>query len=135
MAEVVDKKIELRVVTMKVSSGGDNYKFQGPVDMAIMRCKTGDMGVLPGREDVSAVLNEPGLLRILNEGAEQKMLVYGGIAQLKNGVLTVLTEMAEWPEEVNQIAAEKDLKEAESSGNRDLARRARLQLDLGSYSG
>lgn len=130
---VADKKIELRVITMKATGGGDNYKCYGPVDMAIMRCTTGDLGILPGREDISAVLNDYGTLRILTESSESRMIVYGGIVQLKNGVLTILTEQAEWPEEINQSIAEKDLSDAEAAGDRLAARKAALQIEVSGY--
>ena len=89
---MADRKIELKII-----SPGQVIDKRVPkkADMVIMRCLTGDLGVLPGRMPCSMALGT-GLLRILNEGDEKKLNISGGIASVSNDVVTVLTETAEW---------------------------------------
>ena len=100
------KKVRLRIVTPK------EIKFNEDVDMIIMRCTTGDMGILPGHEPRSAVLNY-GVLRILNDGNEHRVAVFGGLAEMQNNVLTILTNGAEWPRDIDRASAMFDREHAE----------------------
>lgn len=86
------KKLELKII-----SPGQPVDDRIPtmVDMVIMRCTTGDLGVLPGRLPCSMVL-DTGVMRILNEGSETRMTIGGGVANVSQDVVTVLTESAEW---------------------------------------
>jgi F0F1-type ATP synthase epsilon subunit len=43
----MEKKVELRVIAPTMATDKSPYKFQKAVDMVIMRCSTGDMGILP----------------------------------------------------------------------------------------
>ena len=85
------KKLELKII-----SPGQKIDQRVPemADMVIMRCITGDLGILPGRTPCSMVLGD-GTLRIMNEGSEVRMVISGGVANVSNDVVTVLTESAE----------------------------------------
>ena len=91
---MADKKIELKII-----SPGQKVDKRMPetADMVIMRCVTGDLGVLPGRAPCSMVLGE-GVLRILNDGKENRMNISGGVASVSHDVVTVMTEHIEWIE-------------------------------------
>ena len=137
----MDEKLHLRVITMKASKGdADQYKFDDDVEMVIFRCKPdskglfkgGDMGILKNREDISAVL-DTGVMRIRDGNEEKRMIVYGGIVQLKNNVLTVLTDSAEWPEDIDVLRADKEYAEAEAAGNRAAMRHAMMQREVSEY--
>lgn len=130
-------KVRLRVVTPAV------VKVDEDADMIIMRTTTGDMGVLFGHEARSAVLNL-GALRILDSGNERRIAVYGGLATVKNNVLTILTNDAEWPEEIDRVRAEANREHAERrlqertddiEIREDLLmlRRALVQIEVSSY--
>ena len=79
-----DKKIELRVV----SAG--RARQPELVDMVIMRCTTGDLGVLPGRVPISMTL-ESGMLRMFKDGKEEHISVMGGVANVSNDIVTIFT--------------------------------------------
>jgi len=90
-----EKKIHLRVITPEA------IKVDEKVDMVIMRCNTGYMGILPGHEPRSAVLDY-GVMKILGGAQETRWLaVMSGLAEIKNNVLTVLTGEAEWPQDID----------------------------------
>lgn len=98
--DVAEKKIELRVIAPTMATDKSPYKFKKTVDMVIMRCTTGDMGILPGRMPVSVVLGT-GILRIFDEDTERHMAVIGGVAHASDDVLTVLSDAALKPEEID----------------------------------
>jgi len=133
-----DKKIRLRVILPTQT------KVDEPVDMVIMRCTTGDMGVLPGHEPRSAVLRM-GIVRILDGGAERRIAVYGGLAVVKDDTLSIIANEAEWPEEVDLARAEADREHAEQrlhekADDREilndqlLLRRALVQIEVSAYA-
>jgi len=95
------EKLRLRIATP------EKVKFDSEADMVIMRCITGDMGILPGREACSAILDF-GVLRILQDGAEQRMAVLGGIAQVRDDFVTILANDAQWPGDIDIAQAEED---------------------------
>ena len=133
-----EKKIRLRIILPTQT------KVDEPVDMVIMRCTTGDMGVLPGHEPRSAVLTF-GIVRILSEGGERRIAVYGGLAVVKDDVLSIVANEAEWPEEVDLARAEADRAHAEQrlhekTDDREilsdqlLLRRALVQIEVSAYA-
>ena len=130
------KKIRLRIVTPA------KVKVDEPADMIIMRCTSGDMGVLPGHEPRSAVLDYAPL-RIRGGGYERHIAVYGGLAVIENDVLTILTDDAEWPEEIDLAQARADRERAEQrlrdreddmelQYDQVLLRRALVQIEVSS---
>ena len=98
MATATDK-LRLRVATPK------SVKYDKSADMVILRCITGDWGILPKHEASSAILDY-GVLRIFRDGQERRMAVFGGIAQVKDNVVTVLANDAEWPEDIDKALVE-----------------------------
>ncbi|NLZ52516.1 MAG: ATP synthase F1 subunit epsilon [Thermoanaerobacteraceae bacterium] len=105
---VNDKKIILSITTPR------GLKFVEKADMIIMRCIDGDLGVLPGHAPVSAVLGD-GILRIINNGIEKKLAVFGGIAEIEDKTVNIFSTIAQRPEEIDRERAERDLQEAEAT--------------------
>jgi len=131
------EKLRLRIATP------DKKKYDEDADMVIMRCITGDIGILPKHEACSAIL-DVGVLRILNDGEELRMAVFGGIAQVRDNVVNILANDAQWPEEIDlaHVEAERDrtsLRIQESNDDleiqRDqvLMRRTLVQIEVSSY--
>jgi len=93
------EKLRLRITTP------EKVKYDKEVDMVIVRCITGDMGFLPNHEACSAILDY-GVLRIKNEDEERRMAIFGGIAQVKDNVVTILANEAQWPDDIDLATAE-----------------------------
>lgn len=93
------EKLHLKVTTP------DCVMFDDDAEMIIMRCITGDMGIMPKREACSAVLDY-GILRIIDNGSEKRMAVFGGIAQVKDDLVTIIANDAQWPEDIDLAQAE-----------------------------
>ena len=131
------EKLRLRVATPEC------VKYDREAEMVIMRCITGDMGILPKHEACSAVLDY-GILRIVDEGSERRMAVFGGMAQVRDDMVTILTNDAQWPEDIDLALAEelRDSTErliSESSEGLEIQkeqvtlRRALVQIEVSAY--
>lgn len=105
--EKINKKIKLNITTPR------GLKFDQEADMIIMRCIDGNLGVLPSHEPVSTVLGD-GILRIFNNGAEMKLAIFGGIAEIGDETVNIFSTIAQRPEEIDLERAEKDRMEAEA---------------------
>ena len=99
------KKITLNITTPR------GLKYVEQADMLIMRCVDGDLGVLPGHAPVSAVLGD-GILRIFNNGGEQKLAVFGGIVGINDTTVNMFTTIAQRPEEIDRERAEVDFQKS-----------------------
>lgn len=113
MAEALEKKLELRVIAPTMATGKSPYKFKKTVDMVIMRCTTGDIGILPGRVPCSMVL-DTGILRIFDEDSDVKerhMAIMGGVAHVSDNVVTILSDAAQKPSDIDVEKVTAELKE------------------------
>jgi len=130
-------KFHLRIATP------DNIKYDEDAQMVIMRCITGDMGILAGHEATSAILDY-GVLRIINGDEERRMAVFGGIAQIGDNKLTILTNDAQWPEDIDMafVEAERDRMARRSQESIDdlaiqrdqvLMRRTLVQMEVSTF--
>ena len=95
------KQLHLRVITP------NSLKVDESADMVIMRCTTGDMGILPEHEQRSVALDY-GVLRMFMGKSEKWMAVFGGVAEIKNNAVTILANAAEWPEDIDVAQAKLD---------------------------
>jgi len=131
------KKMRLQIATP------ENLKFDEDVEMVIMRCITGDMGILPNHQPMSAILDY-GVLRILDGETERRMAVFGGIAQVLDNTVTVIANDAQWPEDIDIsfVTAERERMERKSKEDLDdleiqrdhiLMRRTLVQIEVSSY--
>lgn len=102
-----DRKFNLRITTPR------GLKFNEQVDMIIMRCIDGDLGVLKNHAPVSAVLGD-GILRIKNDGVEKKLAVFSGIVEIGNNTVDIYSTIAQRPGEIDLERAKRDKEEAEA---------------------
>lgn len=102
---MAEKKLKLQIVTPS------RVLCDETVDMVIMRASTGDMGILPNHEPVVATLNY-GILRFKQDGKERTATIMSGFAQVEPEKVTILTDAAEWPEEIDIARAEEAKKRA-----------------------
>ena len=87
--------------------------FDGPVEEVSAIGPLGQFGVLA--EHINFITSlVPGVLEArLAEGREMHWVVSGGLAEVKDGVLTVLASGAETPESVDASAAAAEVQEAD----------------------
>jgi len=131
------EKLRLKVATP------EKVKYDRDADMVIMRCITGDMGILPRHEACSAILDY-GVLRILDGEEERRMAVFGGIAQVLDNKVTILANDAQWPADIDLTFAESERDRAsmalqESADDLEIQkeqvvmRRSLVQIEVSSY--
>lgn len=102
---MADNKIEVRILTPAVHSTISPYKYQCEADMVIVRAITGDRGFLYGHEPCSVIL-DAGIARIIGATEnELKLAVLGGMAQIDENIITIITDTAEWPEDIDRNRA------------------------------
>jgi F-type H+-transporting ATPase subunit epsilon len=108
--------------------------FTGDVDQVDVPGEEGEFGVFAGHAPYVATL-KPGVLTIYGGGEPQRIVVYGGMAEMGSAGLTVLAEQAVPVGELNADAiaqsiknAEEDIADAESDVARDKARSRLEQL-------
>ena len=88
------KTFRLRVLTPT------DTKIDGEVNMVIIRAVDGEMGILPNHATYLCALAD-GALRILNGKRERKIAIFGGVAEIRDNVLTILTDEAHLPDEID----------------------------------
>ena len=93
----------------------EKVAWKGEASQVVLGISDGLVGILPGHTDAVFALS-PQIARI-NEtnGTEIKFFVSGGIAKVQNGILTVVADSAETP---NQIDRERALKSKERAEER-----------------
>jgi F-type H+-transporting ATPase subunit epsilon len=107
----------------------EKLAFSGEVDQVDIPGLEGDFGVLAGHAPVIAAMR-PGILTIFTGGKKEKIIVVGGLAEVSDRGLTVLTDVATSLEELDrtQLAdaiAEMQAKLSEKEGSeldREIAR-------------
>ncbi len=109
--------------------------FNGDVDHVVVPGAEGEFGVLPNHAPVMAVI-KPGALRVINDGAERRIFVNGGFADVTPEGLTVLAEEAVdladiAPAELEQDLknAQEDLRDANTDAKKDAAQRKLARLE------
>jgi F-type H+-transporting ATPase subunit epsilon len=104
----------------------EKLAFSGEVDQVDVPGLEGDFGVLAGHAPVIAAVR-PGILTITVGGTHQKIIVLGGLAEVSEKGMTVLTDVATSIEELDRAQfadsiAEMQEKLSEKEGNElDLA--------------
>lgn len=107
---MAEAKIRLRIVTPSKELYNDN------ADMVIMRGTSGDIGVLKGHQPLTTTLGY-GLLKIKNGEKELISTLFGGFVDVQPDVITILTDSAEWLDDIDIKRAEDAKKRAEERLN------------------
>ena len=128
---MADRKLNLRVISPQTATDRRPYKLQKDSDLVVLRCTTGDLGILVGRMPCTMVLGS-GVLRSLNDGKEYIMAISGGVAHVQNDIVTVLTNSALFPNEIDQDEIKSQINDlqAKIDGTSDLTVKNSLKADL-----
>ena len=107
----------------------DRLVWSGRAKMVIARTAEGDVGILPGHAPMLGQLADGGTVRILQAGgSEVRAAVHGGFLSVTEQGLTVLAEVAELADDIDQGRARTALERARSAGDDAAARRAESRL-------
>lgn len=97
MAE--NKSFQLRIITP------DRVFYEGEVDMVELNTTEGEIGVLPGHIPLTVII-KPGILHIYEAEGEKEAALHSGFVEILPEKVTVLAEIVEWPEEIDENRAE-----------------------------
>lgn len=87
--------------------------FSEEVEMVIVRGLEGDLAILEGRAPITTPL-KIGKIRIFQEGVERMAAVVDGYISVIDDKTTIVTEAAEWPNEIDIERAKKAKERAEN---------------------
>lgn len=90
----------------------DRIFFTGDADMIEFNTIDGQIGVYKNHIPMTTVL-EPGIVVIHNEGEQKVAAVHAGFAEILGEKVTLLAELAEWPQEIDVNRAEAARQRAE----------------------
>ncbi len=88
--------------------------FDETVDQVNISTEQGEIGILPHHANLLAKV-VPGELRIKKGGKVDVLAVGEGFLQVSNNILTVMADLAEKAEEIDERAAEEAKKRAEAA--------------------
>ncbi|MBU5427832.1 F0F1 ATP synthase subunit epsilon [Tissierella pigra] len=78
----------------------DNLFFSDKVEMVIVRGIDGDLAVLKGRAPITTPLRI-GKVRVFQEGKERVAAISDGYVSVQDDKVTIVTESAEWPDDID----------------------------------
>lgn len=89
----------LRVITP------DRVFYDGDASMVELTTTEGNIGVYANHIPATAIV-APGILRIHEEGGVKKAALMAGFIEILQDQITVMAEVAEWPEDIDVKRAE-----------------------------
>lgn len=108
---------------MLIVNTPDRQFYQKEVSMVELATSEGEIGVYAEHIPLTSVL-VPCVMAIHEEGGTKKAAVHGGIVEILKDKVTVLAEVAEWPNEIDvnraneaRIRAERRLKSGDANIN------------------
>jgi F-type H+-transporting ATPase subunit epsilon len=90
----------------------DKLLYEGPADIVIAPGTEGEMGILPHHAPLLTTL-DIGVLRVRFEGEEQAFTIAGGILEIRPDEVTVLADVGERVDEIDEARAEAAKRRAE----------------------
>lgn len=97
---------ELRIITP------DRVFYEGEASMVEFNTTEGEIGILK-RHVPTTVIISPGILTITEEDGTKEAALHAGFAEILQDKVTILAEIVEWPEEIDEERAEEAKKRAE----------------------
>jgi F-type H+-transporting ATPase subunit epsilon len=83
----------------------DKSLFEGPADMVLAPGSEGELGILPNHAPLLTTLNI-GVIRIQHEGEEEVFTITGGVLEVRPEIITVLADVGERIDEIDEARAE-----------------------------
>ena len=96
----------LRIITP------DRVFYENQVKMVEFNTTEGEIGVLPGHIPLTVII-KPGILNITEGEGDKGAALHAGFAEILPEQVTILAEIIEWPEEIDEERAEAARERAE----------------------
>lgn len=101
-----NNSLRLRIITP------ERMFYEGDVEMVEFNTTEGEIGVLPGHIPLT-VIAKPGILNIHEKDEEKTAALHSGFAEILPDGMTILAEVIEWPNEIDEQRAQAALQRAE----------------------
>lgn len=105
-------KFTLEIVTP------DRKFFEDEVEMIVVRGREGDLGILANHTPLVTPL-DVGRIRIKQNGKFKDAAIAGGYIEVGENKTTIISDSAEWPDEINVERAKEAKKRAEEKLNQN----------------
>ena len=102
---MAEKEIELRIITP------ERVFYEGVAEMVEFNTTEGEIGVYPGHIPLTVIV-KPGVLRIHEKDGERIAALHSGFAEILPDKISILAEVIEWPDEIDEKRAEEALQRA-----------------------
>lgn len=86
--------------------------FDEEIEMAVVRTIEGDMGILRNHIPLVTPLSV-GIIKLRSDGTTREAAIAGGFVYVERTKTVIMTEAAEWPEEIDVGRAQKAKERAE----------------------
>ncbi len=103
---MAEKSFNLRIITP------DRIFYEGEAEMVEFNTTEGQVGILPGHIPLTVII-KPGILNIHEAEGNKVAALHAGFAEILPEGVTILAEIIEWPEEINEERAEAAKERAE----------------------
>ena len=78
--------------------------YENQVDMVEFNTTEGEIGVLPGHVPLTVIV-KPGIIDITEPDGDKVAALHAGFAEILPDRVTILAEIVEWPEEIDEERA------------------------------
>lgn len=100
--------------------------YEGPVTMVEFNTTEGEIGVYKNHIPMTVMIR-PGILTITEPDGKREAALHAGFAEILQEKITILAEVVEWPEEIDENRARAAMERAEErirrkEANTDIAR-------------
>ena len=117
---MADKTFTLRIITP------ERLFFEGEAEMVEFNTTEGEIGVYPGHIPLTVIV-KPGILRIHEKEGVRIAALHSGFAEILPEGISILAEVVEWPDEIDEKRANEALTRAQDrlkvkTENLDIAR-------------
>ena len=139
-AEEQKKKMMLEVVTPY------QVFYEGQIEKIVLPALDGSLGILPGHSPLVVAIT-PGIARFEADGESRSFSLSEGFAEIAHHVVVIVSNAAEWPEQIDEDRAQSALDRANAKLNnpantdeqriyaRHAIRRAKTRLKLAQEQG
>lgn len=103
---MAEKSFNLRIITP------DRVFYEGEAEMVEFNTTEGQVGVLPGHIPLTVII-KPGILSIHEAEGKKTAALHAGFAEILPEGITILAEVIEWPDEIDESRAEAARERAE----------------------
>ena len=102
-----DKYFDLEVITP------DRVFWQGKAFMLELNTSEGEVGIYKHHIPMTMIV-VPGIMTIHQDGGNKEAAVHSGFIEINDDKITVMAEIAEWPDEIDEKRAEAAKERAEA---------------------